>query len=106
MRVYSAEVYAAGSAWPPPRAAINFIIGIWLEGAADREQLWARQLGPFEFELCCWPELLDDILTDPGSGYAPITGGEWKGGFYIIRPDGRGAAFSADGTFRYFGTFS
>ena len=50
-------------------------------------------------------ELLDEILTNPGTRIDPIQGGEFAGGRYYIAPDNRGAAFDANGVFRYFGVF-
>lgn len=50
-------------------------------------------------------EQLDDILTTPGTVTTAITGGKFVGGRYYIAPDGRGAAFDADGVFQYFGVF-
>ena len=49
--------------------------------------------------------LLDDILTNPDTAWAPISGGTNKGGVYLIMPNGTGAAFNADLQFRYFGQF-
>lgn len=48
----------------------------------------------------------DDILTTPGTVTRAITGGNFSGGRYCIAPDGRGAAFDADGVFQYFGVFT
>ncbi len=48
---------------------------------------------------------LDDILTSPGTVTRGISGGNFAGGRYYIAPDGRGAAFDADGAFQYFGVF-
>ena len=50
-------------------------------------------------------DLLDDILTAPGTRIEQINGGGFAGGRYYIRPDGRGAAFDANGVFQYFGVF-
>ena len=49
---------------------------------------------------------LDDILTNPGTRAVPITQGNFQGGRYYIAPDGRGAAFDANGVFQYFGAFT
>jgi hypothetical protein len=48
---------------------------------------------------------LDDILTDPGTVVQPKTSGNFPGGSYYIAPDGRGAAFDANGQFQYFEIF-
>ncbi len=50
-------------------------------------------------------DVLDDILTAPGTRTAPITGGNFKGGTAYITRDGRGAAFDSGGTFQYFGVY-
>jgi hypothetical protein len=47
-------------------------------------------------------ELLDDILTHPGSTTHPVRSGRAAGGIRIIRPDGVGATFTPDGSFAYF----
>lgn len=47
-----------------------------------------------------------DILTTPGTVTRAITGGNFSGGRYYTAPDGRGAAFDADGVFHYFGVFT
>lgn len=49
--------------------------------------------------------LLDDILTAPGSRLQLITTGNFAGGFRYIRPDGRGATFDPAGNFKYFGVY-
>jgi hypothetical protein len=51
-------------------------------------------------------DLLDDILTHPRGVVQPVTGGNFKGGTLIVRPDGTGAIFDSNGTFQYFGQFS
>ena len=51
-------------------------------------------------------EQLDDILTNPNTITRGINGGNFAGGKYYIAPDGRGAAFDANGTFQYFGVFT
>lgn len=48
---------------------------------------------------------LQKILDDPKTKIFRITGGNFKGGRYYIRPNGIGATFSKDGMFRYFGNF-
>jgi hypothetical protein len=49
--------------------------------------------------------LLDDITFHPQGIAEPVTGGAFKGGTRIVRPDGVGAVFDADNVFRYFGSF-
>jgi hypothetical protein len=46
--------------------------------------------------------LLDDIDTV----WRSVSGGSFKGGIYLIMPNGSGAAFGADLQFRYFGIFT
>jgi hypothetical protein len=47
---------------PVWRDRSDFIIAARLPDAtADREQLWARQLGAARFEICCIPFLLYDV---------------------------------------------
>jgi hypothetical protein len=48
-------------------------------------------------------ELLEDILTAPGTRTATIQAGSFKGGKYFIAPDGRLAAYDKNGVFQYFG---
>lgn len=48
--------------------------------------------------------LLDDILTAPGTRIENVTSGNFKGGVRYIRSDGTGATFDASGNLRYFGT--
>jgi hypothetical protein len=51
-------------------------------------------------------ELLEDILTTPGTRAEVIgAGSKFQGGKYFIAPDGRGVAYDAQGVFRYFGVF-
>jgi len=50
-------------------------------------------------------DLLDDILTTPGTQRFPIEGGNFAGGYYYMRPDGQAAAFDSSGMFQYFGKF-
>jgi len=40
---------------PVWRERANFIIGAALDAPGKWEQLWARQVGPNRFELCCIP---------------------------------------------------
>lgn len=49
--------------------------------------------------------LLDDILTTPGTRTVVNSGGNFKGGTTFIRPDGVGATFDSNGVFQYFGVF-
>jgi hypothetical protein len=49
--------------------------------------------------------LLDDILTAPGTRTVVNSGGNFQGGSTFIRSDGIGATFDANGTFQYFGVF-
>ncbi len=48
-------------------------------------------------------DLLDDILTHPGSTTQAVTSGRAAGGTRIIRPDGTGVTFNPDGSLAYFG---
>lgn len=48
-------------------------------------------------------EILEDILTHPGSRIDPVTHGNFKGGWRFIDSSGRGATFDADGVFQYSG---
>jgi hypothetical protein len=50
-------------------------------------------------------DLLDDILTNPGTTVHPVTSGRAAGGTRFIGPDGVGATFGSDGSFRYFGRY-
>jgi RHS repeat-associated protein len=50
-------------------------------------------------------DLLDDILTHPGSTVRPVTSGNAVGGTRIIRPDGAGVTFNADDSLAYFGVY-
>jgi hypothetical protein len=47
--------------------------------------------------------ILDDILTTPGTTRSLITGGNFKGGTRFTAPDGRQAIFDKNGVFQYFG---
>jgi RHS repeat-associated protein len=49
--------------------------------------------------------LLDDILTHPGSTTHPVRSGSAAGGIRIIRPDGVGATFNPDGSLAYFAPY-
>jgi hypothetical protein len=40
---------------PVWRERANFIIGAALDAPGKWEQLWARQVSPNRFELCCIP---------------------------------------------------
>lgn len=48
-------------------------------------------------------ELLDDILTSPGTQITTVKGGRAIGGTRFTRPDGVKAVFRKDGSFAYFG---
>lgn len=54
------------------RERSDFVIGMALEDDLGREQLFARQLGPYRFEICCIPfmtyglSLSDVVVTDDG----------------------------------------
>lgn len=50
-------------------------------------------------------DLLDDILTHPGTREVDVTTGNAAGGFRHIRPDGRGVTFNPDGSLAYFGVY-
>ncbi|MQA03978.1 MAG: hypothetical protein GEV07_15045 [Streptosporangiales bacterium] len=84
--VHSYDKHAAGqrageSTLPPLRG-----------GAAEKEALAHRHL--------------QEIVTNPATREVPITGGNFRGGHYYIRPDGRGVVVDAQGDFRYFGSFT
>lgn len=49
--------------------------------------------------------LLDDILTHPGSEFFLLGTGRARGGVCVVRPDGTGAAFFPDGSLAFFGNF-
>ena len=49
--------------------------------------------------------LLDDILQNPASKTSRVTSGGAKGGTRVVRPDGNGVTFDADGTLAYFGIY-
>ena len=51
-------------------------------------------------------DLLDDVLTHPGSTTHPVTGGGAAGGTRIVRPDGTGVTFGPDGSLAYFGRYN
>lgn len=46
---------------PVWRERSNFIIGAELEDGSGTEQLWARQVGDYRFEICCIPFFLYDL---------------------------------------------
>lgn len=46
---------------PVWREQANFVIGANLEEKGRTEQLWARQVGDLEFEICCIPFFLYDL---------------------------------------------
>ena len=50
-------------------------------------------------------DLLDDILTHPGTREVPVPGGRAAGGRRFISPDGSGVTFFPDGSFAYFGKY-
>ena len=50
-------------------------------------------------------EVLEDILTHPGSTVVDLTSGTFAGGFRVIDPLGRGATYDADNVFQYFGEY-
>ncbi len=50
-------------------------------------------------------DLLDDILTHPGSTRSSVTTGRAAGGTRIVRPDGTGVTFNPDGSLAYFGRY-
>jgi hypothetical protein len=50
-------------------------------------------------------DVLDDILTTPGTRVENVTSGNFKGGERYVTPDGRGATFDAQGQFQYFGEY-
>jgi hypothetical protein len=76
---------------PVWRARANFIISAALE-KGRWEQLWARQLGPERFEICCIPffaygvALGDEVETAPANGkrYA-VTRVVQQSGRYVFR---------------------
>ena len=48
-------------------------------------------------------DLLDDILTDPGSRFVEVPSGNFVGGTRVIRPDGVAVTFNPAGGLEYFG---
>jgi uncharacterized protein RhaS with RHS repeats len=50
-------------------------------------------------------DLLDEILTNPGTARSTVTTGNFSGGLRFINPDGIGATFDSTGTFQYFGIY-
>jgi hypothetical protein len=50
-------------------------------------------------------DLLDDILTNPGTTVHPVTSGNAAGGTRFIGPNGIGATFGPDGSLAYFGRY-
>src|SRR5690606_11289299 len=50
-------------------------------------------------------DLLDDILTNPGTTVHPVTSGNAAGGTRYIGPNGIGATFGPDGSLAYFGRY-
>jgi hypothetical protein len=50
-------------------------------------------------------DLLDDILTHPGTTIRDVTSGRFPGGTRFVRPDGIGATFGPDGSLAYFGRY-
>jgi hypothetical protein len=50
-------------------------------------------------------DLLDEILTNPGSTVSTVPTGNFAGGLRFITPDGAGATFDINGVFRYFGYY-
>jgi hypothetical protein len=50
-------------------------------------------------------DLLDEILTNPGSTVSSPTSGNFVGGLRFITPDYAGATFDSNGIFQYFGYY-
>jgi RHS repeat-associated protein len=50
--------------------------------------------------------LLEDILTNPDTKWAPVRSGQFAGGESAILPNGIGAAFDRGGDFQYFGRYT
>jgi hypothetical protein len=50
-------------------------------------------------------DLLDEILTNPGTTVSKVTSGNFAGGLRFISPDYAGATFNSNGVFRYFGYY-
>lgn len=50
-------------------------------------------------------DLLDNILTDPGSTIFNVNSGNAAGGVRFVSPDGIGVTFRADGSLAYFGIY-
>ena len=48
-------------------------------------------------------DLLDNIMQNPNKVVEPVTGGKFDGGTLVVREDGIGAVFDANGDFQYFG---
>ena len=60
----SADEYRAVHREPAWRARANFVIAAEIGGSRshpEREQLWAKQIGDFRFELCCIPFFVYDL---------------------------------------------
>jgi hypothetical protein len=50
-------------------------------------------------------DLLDEILTNPGTRVSQITSGNFAGGLRFISPTYAGASFDSNGVFQYFGYY-
>lgn len=84
----SIEVQHTDPAW---RDRSNFIIAADVSSysqAADREQLWARQLGDDRFEVCCIPFCLYDVAL--GDVVETVSAGTRKYMLNrVVEPSGR-----------------
>jgi hypothetical protein len=73
---------------PVWRDRANFIIGALLDEPGKWEQLWARQVGPNRFELCCIPfmtyglALGDVVETEARDGHEHLVA-------RVVGPSGR-----------------
>jgi hypothetical protein len=73
---------------PVWRERADFIIGAPLDEAGKWEQLWARQLAPNRFELCCIPfmtyglALGDVVETETQNGHEQLVS-------RVVEPSGR-----------------
>ncbi len=73
---------------PVWRDRANFIINADLEEPGRVEQLWVRQLGPTQFEVCCIPFFLYDVALGDVVATAPSGSDEFRLKS-VMRPSGR-----------------
>jgi hypothetical protein len=63
-----------------------------------------EQIGGSQFNAA-GQNLLDEILTNPGTVRMQVTTGRFAGGVRYISPSGTGATFDQTGQFQYFGSY-